>query len=92
MLPVEAQDSCKSMTAVSRLCTLKVRHRLPQLSAVRQSNILNMHLVADGIAAFKALDPNKRIVASSVAICIVVRDQDIKEWVDHHRALGRRLL
>jgi hypothetical protein len=46
----------------------------------------NLH--AGGMAAYKTLELNKGSANQSVAICLVVRNQDIKEWVDHHRTIG----
>ena len=43
-----------------------------------------MHLlVADGLEAFR-----EHHTAMPVALCLIVRDEDVREWVQHHRSIG----
>ena len=43
-----------------------------------------MHLLlADGLEAFREPHTEK-----PVALCLIVRDEDVREWVQHHRSIG----
>ena len=43
---------------------------------------LDAHAFADGLEAFR--DHH----FASVALCLIVRDEDVREWVQHHRSIG----
>jgi len=44
-------------------------------------------LSADGLEAFR-----NSHTAKPVALCLVVRDEDVREWVQHHRSIGEHPL
>ena len=55
-------------------------------------DVMHQRLFTGGMTRMKPLHPKRSSAMHSVAICLVVKDQDIAEWVDHHRTIGKSFL